>query len=415
MEGLSDLCKGCWNALLIGLLCVLTVGSASAQSWPIGVWDDAIRSTLTATGIPGLAALVIVGDETPLSGGYGVRKLGESDRVAPETVFQIASLTKAVTATTVALLVDEGRLSWDDPIQRHLPEFRLRDSWVASHLTLRDAMSLRGGIPGGDSIALFSPRSRAEILEATAKLDAPLFRATFGASANLMFFLAGEVVSSVGGTSWDDFVAQRLFEPLRMTSTTTIYDRGERNPNYAWPHVRTDGRTVPRVSRPRADNVAAAAGIISNIVDWAKWVRFLLGDGALDGRQLVDPTVLAETFKPTSILTPAYQGSFNPDALLNAYGMGWVLSEYRGRTLVEHSGGLPGSSSIVALVPDENIGIVFMTNLGSGATRGPLLNLKFQILDSLLDRLDATGRGSGSPSIGPFAPSGATGKETGLL
>lgn len=382
--------KGHLGTILFAAGSVLVACELDGQEWPTDAWQSEIEAARQAIGIPGLAAVVVVGEETPLLRGYGVRRVGEPDPVTPQTIFQIASLTKAVTATAAALLVDEGLLDWDDPIQLHLPDFRLQDPWVSSHLTLRDAMSLRGGIPGGDSIALFAPRSRREILDAAADLEAPLFRATYGASPNLMFFLAGEAVAAAAGMSWDEFVARRLFEPLGMNSTTTMYDRGTGEPNYGWPHVRADDRIVPRSERPRADNVAAAAGTFSNVVDWEKWVRFLLSDGAVGGQRLVDQAVLAETFAPTSILTPAYQGSFNPNALLNAYGLGWVLSEYRGRTLIEHAGALPGSSAVIALIPEEDVGIVLVTNLDFGVTRAGLVDLKFEILDSILDRQRVT-------------------------
>lgn len=360
-----------------------------AQEWPTTSWDRAVDSALVAGGIPGMAALVVVGDDIVLARGYGVQRLGGSTPVSAQTHFQIGSLTKAVTATAAAILVGEGSLSWDDPIQEHLPDFRLADPWVASHLTLRDALALRGGIPGGDTIALFSPRTRPEIRAATQKLEAPLFRATYGASANLMYFLAGEVVSAAAGASWDEFVADRLFGPLGMSSTTTYYDQAEEWEDYAWPHLRVDGQPQPADARVRADNVAAAGGTVSNALDWARWVRFQLDEGVADGRRLVDREALEESFRPQSILTPAYQGFFNPDALLNAYGLGWVLSEYRGHTLVEHGGALPGFASIIALVREQGIGIVLMSNLDLGAAIGTLLNLKFRILDDVLDRLEA--------------------------
>jgi CubicO group peptidase (beta-lactamase class C family) len=342
---------------------------------------------MSAAGIPGLAALVVQGDRTLLARGYGVRRLGTREPVTPETLFQIGSLTKAVTATAVATLVGEGTVDWDDPVQEHLPGFRLADPWISAHLTIRDVLAMRSGIESGDTVALFSGNSRGEILDAVGALDAARFRELYGLSPNLMYFLAGEVVAAARGSSWDRAVREMFFAPLGMTHTTTAFAEGEARDNYAWPHVRREGRTVPRTERANADNVAAAAGVISNIVDWGRWVRFNLDDGRWEGRALVDRRALLEMRRPQILLSPAYQGYFNPDALLNAYGFGWVVSEYRGRLLVEHGGTLPGNTSIIALLPEEDIGVVIMSNLGFGPAIPALLALKFRILDDLLDDL----------------------------
>jgi CubicO group peptidase (beta-lactamase class C family) len=349
-------------------------------------WDAEIESVMSAGGIPGLAALVIRDGQTVLSRGYGVLRVGGTDRVTPETLFQVGSLTKAVTAMAIAALVGDGRLQWDDPIQKHLSGFQLADPWTSGHITIRDALAMRSGIVSGDTIALFRPITRAQIIEAAAHLEAPRFRETYGLSPNLMYFLAGEVVAAVSGVSWDDFVRQRFFEPLKMTRTFSAYDAAEAQANYAWPHLRRGAETVPRDSRARADNVAAAGGVVSSISDWAQWVRLNLDGGLWEGRALVAAEPLAETRQPQILLTPAYQGYFNPDALLNAYGFGWVISEYRGHLLIEHGGTLPGNASIIALVPDQRIGIVLMSNLAFASAMPSLLRLKFQILDDLLER-----------------------------
>ena len=211
------------------------------------------------------------------------------------------------------------------------------------------------------------------------------FRETYGLSPNLMYYLAGEVVAAASGRTWDDYVLEELFTPLGMSKTKTGFAEAEDESNYAWPHIRRDGTTEPRGERANADNVAAAAGAISSIADWAKWTEFSLGDGSWQGQTLVVADELAETRRPQILLTPAYQGFFNPDALLNAYGFGWVVSEHEGRTLVEHAGTLPGNASIIALMPEEGIGIVMMSNLALGAAIPTLLRLKLMILDDLLD------------------------------
>lgn len=351
-------------------------------------WDSDIRAAMSDAGIPGMAVLVVLGGEVLMSDGFGVLRAGGDDPVTPETLFQVGSLTKAVTATAVAKLVGEGQVAWDEPIVNYLEGFGLADPWVAERLTVRDALAMRSGIVRGDTIALFSQHTRSEIARAARGLVPTRFRETYGLSPNLMYYLGGEMVAAVSGQSWDDYVAHEFFEPLGMSRTMTRFSQAETVSNYAWPHRRRDGKTEPLTERANADNVAAAAGVITNIEDWAKWTEFSLGDGSGRGEFLVGAEALGETRRPQILLTPAYQGYFNPAALLNAYGLGWVVSEYGGLTLIEHGGTLPGNASIIALMPEEGIGIVMMSNLALGAAIPTLLRLKFMVLDDLLDSTD---------------------------
>jgi CubicO group peptidase (beta-lactamase class C family) len=371
--------------MLVG--CILTApvaadASTQNQPFPINELHAHVESVIAGAGIPGLALLVVKDDSTIISRGYGVRRIGTVEPVDSYTQFQVASLTKAVTATAMAMLVDEGELDWDDPIQKHLPDFQLADEWVSRHFTVRDALAMRSGVFSGDTL-VFSDRSRPEILEAMRLLEAPGFRAGYAAAPNLMYFLAGEVVRAVSGVSWDDFVQRRIFDELGMAQTTTRFDEGSSHSRLASPHVLIDEEPAPRDTFD-ADHAAAAMGTFTCISDWERWVRFHLAEGVWNGRRLVSQDALGETYRPQNILSPAYQGFFNPDALLNAYGFGWVISNYREQKLVEHAGSIAGFGAVIALVPDERLGIVLLSNLEFRSSRASLLALKFHLLDRFL-------------------------------
>lgn len=345
--------------------------------------DQRIAEVLAASGVPGLAVVVVSRDSILLARGFGVRRLGASEPVDAETLFQVASFTKGVTAAALGMLVDEGAATWDDPVRKHVRDFALADPWVTEHFTIRDALAMRDGIPGGDSVAIFTTRARREILVRAATLQPTRFRTTYGDSPNLDYFIVGEVVSAVSGKSWDDFVAERIFRPLGMNATTTSLSQATANPNMATGHIRTQGRFEVTTHR-NVENVAAAAGMITNVTDLARWLQLHLARGSSAGRQLLSPEALAESYRPQNILTPAYQALFNPEGLLNAYGFGWVVSEYRGVTLVEHGGALPGFGAVIAMIPERNVGVALLSNASLNHSIGMLRQLKFELLDRFM-------------------------------
>ncbi|MCJ7627301.1 MAG: beta-lactamase family protein, partial [Longimicrobiales bacterium] len=276
--------------------------------------------------IPGLAVGIVVSDSVLLLRGFGVREIGNPLAVDEHTAFQVASLTKSMTATIMAMLVDDGLVGWDDPVRRHLPEWGLADPWVSDHFTIRDALTMRSGIQGGDSIALYTDRSPAEILSRMHGLDAPRFRGTYADAPNLMYFLAGEVIRGVTGRSYEGVLRERILLPLGMQESTTRSAEFTEWRNVAIGHARGAGGVQPTVLR-NVENVMSAAGLMTTSSDLVRWVRLNLGIGVFEGRRLVSEETLREAWRPQNILTPAYQALFNPNGLLNAYGFGWVVSE----------------------------------------------------------------------------------------
>ena len=314
--------------------------------------------------VPGLALAIVKDDRVILAKGYGVRKLGESAPVDERTIFAIASNTKAFTAAALAILVDEGRIKWDDPVTKYLPGFQLYDPYVTRELTIRDLLSHRSGLQtfGGDLLWYETTYDRAEILRRVRFLKpASSFRSRYGYQ-NIMFLAAGQVVAAVTGQSWDDFVKERFLVPLGMTRTSTSIKAFQNTDNIAAPHNELDGRLrVVRYSN--VDGMGPAAGINSSVADMARWLRLQLGRGAYEGRRFFSAARSREMWSPNTIVPISEQSErFNPTRHFYLYGLGWFLSDYHGRKVVSHTGGLDGMISQTGMMPEENLGVVILTN-----------------------------------------------------
>jgi CubicO group peptidase (beta-lactamase class C family) len=349
--------------LVILLLAVLRSTAVRAQSDPLRGLDGYIQHALQAWQVPGLAIAVVKNDSVVLAKGYGVRELGKVGAVDERTVFAIGSSTKAFTAAAIGMLVDEGRVQWDDRATKNLPDFELYDPYTTRELTVRDLLTHRSGLPGGNQLWYGTDFDRAEILRRVRYLTpASSLRSTFGYN-NLMYLAAGQVVASVTGKTWDQFISERLFAPLGMTgSNTTIRDLQGRE-NVATPHLKVDGRVIPIAWR-KVDNIAPAGSINSNVVDMAQWVRLQLGEGTYLGRRLLRPGTVREMHTPQTVIRPdPRRRETNPDGHFWAYGMGWFLEDFRGRTILQHGGNIDGMSAMVGLMPEEHLGMVVLTNL----------------------------------------------------
>jgi len=323
-----------------------------------------VEAAMEDWGVPGMAVAVVKDGHIVLAEGFGVRDLRTGDRVDGNTVFAIASNTKAFTATALGLLVQEGRMSWDDPVLDYLPAFQLFDPVVTRRIAVRDLLCHRSGLGtwSGDLASYGSTYDRDEVIRRVRYQEpAGDFRASFGYS-NLMFLVAGELIPAVAGASWDEFVAERLFRPLGMRRTRTSVQDLEGMENVATPHTRVDGDLVP-ISYVNVDNHGPAGAINSSANDMARWLELQLGYGFYAGNQLVDSTVISETRKPHTLLPVSETAKeLNPWTHFANYGLGWVLADYRGRLLVYHTGGLDGMYSYTGFLPEENLGVVVLTN-----------------------------------------------------
>ena len=319
--------------------------------------------------VPGVAVAVVKDGRVVLAKGYGVRRAGEAAAVDADTQFGIASNTKAFTCAALSILAEEGKLSWDDPVTKHLPEFRMNDPWATREVTVRDLVTHRAGLGLGEGDLMWWPSTsftRREIVRGIALLPPASSLRSRYAYNNVMFVAAGEVVAAASGRSWDEFVRERILVPLGMDHTeTTGPPRAE---GLASPHLELKGSLVP-VPAASFENAAPAAGLRSTASDMARWLRMLLecarGKDAAAGETCVlKPESIQRLWSAQTVrATPEPPAGLEPlKARFSAYGLGFDLRDYRGRKLSGHTGGLPGYVSRVTLVPEERLGIVVLTN-----------------------------------------------------
>ncbi|HYT05730.1 MAG TPA: serine hydrolase [Gemmatimonadales bacterium] len=367
-------------ALTAGCALALAAPTTSAQLRQ-KEFDAYVSRGLQLLRTPGAAIAVVKDGKVVFAKGYGVRRLGDKAPVDAHTLFQIASNTKAFTTAALAMLADEGKLSWDDPVTKFLPAFQLYDPYVTRELTVRDLVTHRSGLGlgAGDLLWFHSNYDRSEITYRI-RYAKPVssFRGQY-AYDNVLYIVAGEVVRAAAGKTWDDFVKERIFAPLGMTETGTTIAYFTSSANAAAPHATDDGK-LQVVPVDSVDNTAPAGGIVSNVADLAKWVLCRLDSGRYAGGRLFSEPQARAMWSGQTILPIA-----DPDPPLAAlrpsfaeYGLGWRLRDYQGRKIASHTGGLAGMSSQITLVPSEKLGIVILTNSESDL----MAALTYRLLDA---------------------------------
>jgi CubicO group peptidase (beta-lactamase class C family) len=373
-------------AVALAMMSMATAAPAQTASAPQDL-DAVAARVLKEFEVPGLAVAIVKDGKVVLAKGYGVRKLGEPTPVDENTLFGIASNTKAFTAALLAMLVDEGKIGWDDPVVKHLPAFQLYDPYVTREMTIRDLLTHRSGLGLGAGDLLWWPPtdfSREEIVRRFRFVKPESsFRSRY-AYDNVLYLVAGQVITVVTGKSWDDFVKERIFTPLGMTTSNTSVAALMSSANAATPHAKIDGSLRLLAPQP-LDNVAACGAINSSVAEMAKWLIAQLNRGGIgEGRRLFSERQSREMWSSQTI-TPLSDPPPHLAALksnFSAYGLGWGLSEYRGSKTVSHTGGLLGFVSRVTLVPDLNLGIVVLTNQQSG---GAFQSLTYRIVDHFMN------------------------------
>ena len=354
----------------IGLCALAALQSANAQSKkaaaasPLAPLDAYVAKVMKEWKVPGIAIAIVKNDSLIFTKGYGVQKAGENTPVNDQTIFAIGSSSKAFTAALVAMAVDENKMRFDDPVSKYLPGFQLNDTYASHELTLRDALSHRSGLARGDFMWYVAGLPRDEILRRVRYLKPSWgFRALFGYQ-NLMFLAAGEAVAHAQGMSWDDQVRQRIFAPLGMTSSSTSITALAGRANVSSPHAEADS-VVGAIPWKNIDNIAPAGSINSNVVDMSRWLRFQLNHGKVGDKQLLTEGNHYEMWTANTHirLGSGLEGRFlAPGANLAAYGMGWFLQDFSGHLAVHHGGNIDGFSAMVAMMPDEKLGVVILTN-----------------------------------------------------
>jgi CubicO group peptidase (beta-lactamase class C family) len=334
--------------------------SVTAQT-PGARFDEYITRAMNEWHIAGLAVAVVKDGAIVYAKGFGVREVGKPERVDTNTVFAIGSNTKLFTAVAAGMLVDEGRMQWDDRLTKFLPSFQVYDPWVTRELTLVDAMSHRSGLgQRAEMVAYGSPYSREEILRRLRYLPPnSSFRSEFGYS-NAMLLAAGEAEAAVAGTSWDDLIERRILRPLGMTSTSSTVRGLDTMSDVATPHT-SNGATLMPIAWRDIDNVAPAGSINSSVADMCRWMKFLLERGRAGNRRLLSTSSYEMITSPHTII-PTPPDTLRPSVHFAAYGLGVLMYDYRGVKVLTHTGGIDGMLSDMTWVPERGLGIVVVTN-----------------------------------------------------
>ena len=354
--------------------------------------DEIVVGFMRAFEIPGIGIAVVSPDQPVFLKGYGVRTLGQAAPVDIHTQFAIASNSKAFLTACLALLVDDGKLGWEDPVVKHLPEFRMYDPCVTTMMTVRDLLVHRSGLPLGAGDLLQFPvtdRTAEDVLHAL-----PYFKPARGFRAgyaydNCLYIVAGILLKRVSGLGWDEFVSQRIFQPLGMrdaVSNSTLL-RGE---NHVGRHARL-GPPVIGMGRLEVVNpvetpvIGPAGGVNISVAEIVPWLQVQLGKGALlDGKRLWSEKQSAEMWKPQTLVSsgPGPTADEPQLSVMQGYALGWGVADYRGRRMLSHSGGLIGQITFTTLLPEQGLGFVVYSNTQDGDA---ITGLRYALLDQLLD------------------------------
>jgi CubicO group peptidase (beta-lactamase class C family) len=366
-----------------------------AEAAPPEHLDARVEQVRKAAGVPGMAVAIVEQGKVTHARGYGVRKLGTRARVDADTIFPTGSTGKAFTTAALAVLVDEGRIDWDDPVIEHMPWFRMYDPWVTREITSRDLLVHRSGLGLGAGDLLFVPRTNLTRRESVERLQyiepATSFRSAY-AYDNVLYMAAGQLIEDVTGRTWEVFVKEEILEPAGMVNSVTEDEARFATANRAHPHARVSGafrglgeQEVLDERNALGRNAAPAGGISSSANDMARWMLIQLARGALpegDGR-LFSEAQWKEMWTPVVVMEPRqWPGDLAPlTANFSTYALGWGVEDYRGTKLVRHGGAVFGVQTIVVLIPEKDVGIFAVINSEDGEV---LLGLAAELVDHYL-------------------------------
>jgi len=392
------------RAFAISLFLVLATGLASgtaAQTSTVNAavpelagLDQEIIQTMSALNVPGLAVGVVRNGEVIYAGGFGWRDIEQDLPVTPQTLFGIASCTKPFNTLLTGMLVNDGILDWDQPVKELVPEFELWDDYTTRHITLRDMATHRSGLPRHSATWVNSSKCRSELFGALKHLEPTAELREHYQYNNLMYMASGHICGLVTGHTWEELVQARILDPLQMDETVfteqDMRDGGDFALGYDW---RGEGfestHGYVELPLPRKQAVAPAGGIISNVDDMLQWLSLQLSDGHRAGELLISPYQLQAMHAPQATMMRMRNNSATTP--LSVMGLGWKIEPYRGHYLVAHEGVIGGYSAEVALLPDQGIGVVVLSN--AHLTPAPAI-VRMLACDRLLG-LDPSGGGQG--------------------
>ena len=337
-----------------------------------------MRDALHAWQVPGAALAIVKDDRVIYLKGFGVANVESKEPVTPETVFAIGSCTKSFTSAALAMLADEGKIDWDDPVRKHVPFFHLADPLADANVTLRDLLCHRTGIGNHDLLWYRAPWSLEEMIRKVGRLQPEhSFRSTFEYQT-ILYATAGYAAGAAAHANWGELIQRRLFDPLEMTGATVTTTAAVRKGQRATPHRRQDGRIVP-MSWYDIPEPNPAGSINASARDLVHWIQFQLADG-YRGKHLVSAANLAETRSPQFALRlEGGTRAMHPDSTQLSYAMGWVVLDHRGQLLNMHGGAIDGFRAQFTLVPRARLGFVLLHNL-----EGTMMNIA--VSNTLVDR-----------------------------
>jgi len=352
--------------LIIIIQNFLLLSQTAYQRLDLEILDKYIENARNEWQIPGLSIAIVINDTIILARGYGIRDINDKNPVDENTLYAIASNTKAFTASALAILVDEGKISWDDRVKDHLPWFELYDPYVSNEMRIRDLLCHRSGLEtfSGDLLWYGTTYSRQEVIKRAKHLSPAYgFRYHYGYS-NIMFLTAGEIIPAVEKISWDEFLKKSFFDPLGMSRTTTTIRNLANLGNVAQPHY-VDMETGKTVTIPYVnwDNIGPAGSINSSVSDMTQWIKFQLNEGKWDGQTIISERNIWEMRTIHNFQQIGKnRGNYQPNWHFRGYGLGWSVRDYRGEIVISHGGGADGMISQVTMVPEEHFGFVILTN-----------------------------------------------------
>ncbi len=409
----------------LSLASALVAVSASAQSPDLVAFDKYVAHAARDWRVPGLAIAIVKDDSLVFAKGYGVLELGKPAPATEHTRFAIGSTTKAMTVASLAMLVDEGKLKWDDRVIDYFPEFQLYDQYATRELTVRDLLTHRTGLPGTDLLWAF-PENQYSTPEMMRRLRYVKPISSFRSQweyQNVMYAVAGALVAKLSGMPWEKFVQTRIFDPLGMTESIPLVAGIVGKPNVSKPHdVVRD--TVRLVKLRTTDAIAPAGSVWSSVSDMSKWMRFILDSGRVGNKRLIQPATFRETVAP-QMRAPMSQ--YPALALAQphffSYALGWFIQDFHGETVWMHTGSIDGQSAIIGLLPERHVGVYVLANLDHAELRHALMYEVFDMyrsapkasnrdwskdVKSLFDSLHAAAHAAASAADSARSHDGAT-------
>ncbi len=375
-----------FRTLILTFLSLIPIFSLKAQIITSTQIDSVVEKTLKTFDVPGIAVAVVKDGKIIHAKGYGVRSLNTKEKVNENTLFGVASNSKAFTSAALGMLQDEGKLSYDDKVRDYIPEFKMYNPYVTEEFTIRDMLTHRSGLGLGAGDLMFWPDSnnfsKKDLIHNLRYLKpVSSFRSKYDYD-NLMYILAGEIIQRVSGMTWEEFIDKRILKPFGMTSTAPSFSRLKDKTNVIDPHAPVDGK-VKVIRRDWNESANSAGGIYSNVVDMSKWIIMQMDNGKYgEGlkQQLFSEAVHDDMWTPQTIQPFRGKNAYNTH--FSSYGLGWGLSDVKGYKQATHTGGLAGIVTQVTIIPDIKLGIIVFTNQQSGAAFN---SITATIKDSYLD------------------------------